>query len=345
MPTDMNTLINDIAHAERIPDAALGKLMAHVAALAPRIEALARRRIEGGWLYPSEDNLLFYGLFVLAASRERSFWPTWLELARQPEDILQCLFGDGAVQSVAAITLGLTEDDADKIGELIESPDLCDDARAGFVAALARLMCEERFPRSRFIDLIDKLAVMEGTANDGHCKWCVEDAIVLGGIAERMDLLEQLWTTDAFSVWRDIDKSDARERIQAAAANPSELSRFDEDGIAAPRHPIDGLRWLKRIEEHGPDPTDEVALTWREREWLASFLQGGAMPADTMSFEEFDGFFHALVIGPDLIMPSEYLPEIWGDGPEFEDAAQLRKVMELLQRHWNAIAVSSNATF
>jgi hypothetical protein len=270
MPTDMNTLINDIAHAERIPDAALGKLMAHAAALAPRIDALARRRIEGDWLYPSEDNLLFYGLFVLAASRERSFWPTWLELARQPEDILQCLFGDGAVQSVAAITLGLTEDDADKIGELIESPDLCDDARAGFVAALARLMCEGRFPRSRFVDLIDKLAVMEGTDNDDHCKWCVEDAIVLGGIAERMDLLEQMWTTDAFSVWRDIDKSDARERIQAAAANPSELSRFDEDGIAAPRHPIDGLRWLKRIEEHGPDPTDEV---------LSPGVKGNGLPA------------------------------------------------------------------
>src|SRR5690606_25202559 len=33
-----------------------------------------------------------------------------------------------------------------------------------------------------------------------------------------------------------------------------------------------------------------------------------------------------------------YLKEIWGEGPVFDDESQVRKVMALLQRHWNAIA-------
>jgi uncharacterized protein len=86
-----------------------------------------------------------------------------------------------------------------------------------------------------------------------------------------------------------------------------------------------------------------VALDWREREWLAAFLKGETMPAGSMNFEALDGFFHALVIGPDLVMPSEYLPEVWGEGPVFEGSEQLQKVMTLMQRHWNAIAARRSA--
>jgi hypothetical protein len=32
--------------------------------------------MQGNWLFPTEDNLLFYGLFVLAAAREHRFWQT-----------------------------------------------------------------------------------------------------------------------------------------------------------------------------------------------------------------------------------------------------------------------------
>lgn len=84
MTTGMNALINDIANAERIPDAALGKLMAHAAVLAPRIEALAPRRIEGDWLCPTEDNLLFYGLFVLAAAKETGEAPNEQNHCKSP---------------------------------------------------------------------------------------------------------------------------------------------------------------------------------------------------------------------------------------------------------------------
>ncbi|UPT63825.1 MAG: UPF0149 family protein [Hyphomonadaceae bacterium JAD_PAG50586_4] len=338
MPKDLESLIKDVAHADRLPEAALRALVPHAAALTVRLKAVARRRMEGEWLYPEEENLLFYGLFVLAAARAHDFWPTWIELLTCSDDGLDGLFGDGAAMSIRDITLGLVAEDVVAVAELAAGLEVSAEARAGLVAALARLTCEGRYSRRRFVALIDALAALEGTDDDDRCKWCVEEAIVLGGVSERRALLEQLWTTSAFSIWRDVDKQEALERLGEAAADPTDMARFDEVGVAAPVDPSDGLRWLKAIERHA-DPADFVdALSWREREWLASFLRNDAGPEDAMNFERLDGLFHALVLGPEIVMPSEYLREIWGEGPVFEDGNQAHKVMTLLQRHWNAIA-------
>ncbi len=341
---DFDTLIKEVGNADRVPDAALAALVPHVAELTPKLEALARRRIQGEWLFPVEDNLFFYGLFVLAAAREHSFWPTWIELLTVSDDGLEGLFGDGATMSIRAITLGLIGDNAEPVAELAETVEIASDVRAGLVEALARIMCEGICPRERYVALIDRLASIEGTADDDRCKWCVSDAIVLGGVGERAELLDGLWRTEAFSVWNGADKAEASQRLAAAIAHPSNLTRFDEDGIAAPKSPADALRWLKSIEKHNNE-TDHIAgLSWRERERLEAVLQKTDPLDEGMSFEEIDGFFHALVIGPDLVMPSEYLHEIWGEGPVFESEAQVHEVMGLIQRHWNAIAARTAAT-
>src|SRR4051794_9355653 len=62
-----------------------------------------------------------------------------------------------------------------------------------------------------------------------------------------------------------------------------------------------------------------------------------------MNLEQLDGFFAALICGPDLVRPSEYLPEIWGGGEMADEEAfssrqQLKNFLDLVMRHWNAIA-------
>jgi len=61
-----------------------------------------------------------------------------------------------------------------------------------------------------------------------------------------------------------------------------------------------------------------------------------------MNLEQLDGFFAALICGPDLVRPSEYLPEIWGGGEMADEEAfasqqQLKDFLDLVMRHWNAI--------
>src|SRR3954466_739496 len=61
-----------------------------------------------------------------------------------------------------------------------------------------------------------------------------------------------------------------------------------------------------------------------------------------MNLEQLDGFFAALICGPDPVPPSEYLPEIWGgvmaDEEAFASQQQLKDFLDLVLRHWDAIA-------
>jgi uncharacterized protein len=65
-----------------------------------------------------------------------------------------------------------------------------------------------------------------------------------------------------------------------------------------------------------------------------------------MNLEQLDGFFAALICGPDLVHPSEYLPEVWGGGEMADEEAfasqqQLKDFLDLVMRHWNAIAAAA----
>ena len=61
-----------------------------------------------------------------------------------------------------------------------------------------------------------------------------------------------------------------------------------------------------------------------------------------MNLEEVDGFFAALICGPEAVLPSEYLPEISGgdtsDDPVWESKEEFEEFFQLLMRHWNSIA-------
>ena len=65
-------------------------------------------------------------------------------------------------------------------------------------------------------------------------------------------------------------------------------------------------------------------LTEAEFDRLTEFLKGCA-GGKAMNVEELDGFFAALVAGPEVAMPSQYLPEVFGgegsDSHEFGSLA------------------------
>ena len=55
-------------------------------------------------------------------------------------------------------------------------------------------------------------------------------------------------------------------------------------------------------------------LTEAELDSLEAFLeQSKAASPENMDLEELDGFFCALIAGPELVPPSEYLSEIFSD--------------------------------
>lgn len=77
-------------------------------------------------------------------------------------------------------------------------------------------------------------------------------------------------------------------------------------------------------------------LTDEEFERLANFLD--SIGPTTMNLETLDGYFAALIAGPDMVMPSEYLPPIWGEDFSFDSDDHASDILDLLMRHWNTIA-------
>jgi uncharacterized protein len=64
--------------------------------------------------------------------------------------------------------------------------------------------------------------------------------------------------------------------------------------------------------------------------------------SDAMLVSELDGFLAGLLVCPDLIMPSEWLPLVWGGdeetAPTFENARQAEQLVGLVMEHYNATA-------
>jgi uncharacterized protein len=61
-----------------------------------------------------------------------------------------------------------------------------------------------------------------------------------------------------------------------------------------------------------------------------------------MNLDEFDGFCAALHCAPEMIPPSEFLPELWGgedrlDYEAFEDKQQAEDSLHAIMQHWNNV--------
>lgn len=85
-------------------------------------------------------------------------------------------------------------------------------------------------------------------------------------------------------------------------------------------------------------PDDPVARLEELDELLA------ALPGEPMVASELDGFVAGLLVCPTLIMPGEWLPEVWGrpteedDAPVFETEQQAQEIIRLIMAHYNAVA-------
>src|SRR5450759_3002480 len=82
-------------------------------------------------------------------------------------------------------------------------------------------------------------------------------------------------------------------------------------------------------------------LSDEELEELQQFLLSEAVSDEAMLLDTLDGYLTAIVIGPATILPSQWLPGVWGesgdDAPEYESIEQAQRILELVMRHMNGI--------
>src|SRR5215471_18012836 len=80
-------------------------------------------------------------------------------------------------------------------------------------------------------------------------------------------------------------------------------------------------------------PVDKVDL-----EALGRFLMSDHSSPSSMMLSDLDGFLTGIAIGPELVLPSEWLPLIWGgEAPEFADENEAKAVLGAIMSRYNEI--------
>jgi uncharacterized protein len=79
----------------------------------------------------------------------------------------------------------------------------------------------------------------------------------------------------------------------------------------------------------------------RRLKLLEKKLASLPIDSDAMLLSELDGFVAGILVCPDLIMPGEWLPLVWGGedtAPIFATAEQAEQLISLVMEHYNATA-------
>lgn len=86
--------------------------------------------------------------------------------------------------------------------------------------------------------------------------------------------------------------------------------------------------------------TLETPLSAAELGELEAFLMSGATPDECMDIVTLDGFLTGLIVGPELVPPSLWLPVVWGgtNEPVFESSQQAQRIIGLVLCRMNVIS-------
>jgi uncharacterized protein len=86
---------------------------------------------------------------------------------------------------------------------------------------------------------------------------------------------------------------------------------------------------------------NDLPMSEAELDRLSELLDSDLTPEDCMDISMLQGYLTALLIGPDLPDPDEWLAAVWGEGPQarhFAVRAEADEVVDLVVRFYNELA-------
>lgn len=82
----------------------------------------------------------------------------------------------------------------------------------------------------------------------------------------------------------------------------------------------------------------ELSVDHVDLEALDSFLTSDRSSPESMMLSDLDGFLTGIAVGPELLLPSEWLPLIFGgEPPEFADEAEAKTILGTIMGRYNEI--------
>lgn len=83
-------------------------------------------------------------------------------------------------------------------------------------------------------------------------------------------------------------------------------------------------------------------LSDKEFDQLDQLLLSDDVPGDAMTMDILHGYLTAIVIGPEVVPMSEWLPKVWGEDSTFHfgDEKEAKRILQLIIRFMNEIAIT-----
>jgi uncharacterized protein len=345
--------------AQGRPDTVLKDAVSHAGEIAPAVIDVVEQAAAGVYLMPKQQNLLFWGMHVLAAARRTELYRPLMRLLRQcPEDDLDQLLGDAITQS---IVVSVCDGDPGPLLQACADQSVDAFVRWNLLTALARLTFDGIIAREAAEEFLDRFEREPLAKPDDHAWQGWQDAISLLGLEDMRERLRAGW--ESGRILHDVADREYFENQLTLAQNlaPGDASLFVRARAGPIADPVVALAWLPTGEEtaarqsakskaSGFDPAAAVALDDGEIAWLDGFLarkQVAESQAAPESIEQVDGFFCALLAGPDGACADEFIPAIWSDNalpdngtrPLYDSEEQAEYVETLLNRHWRTISL------
>ena len=318
--------------ARGVPKAALKAATQQPETIAPAVIACMERAAAGIALLPREESLVFYGIHALAAARHAAAFPAFMGLMRLPGERLDMLLGD-AIGSSAGLMLGLCNGNVTALVHFLADPMPDGIVKWSAFQAFARLVCEGLLPRDEALALLARFRTSDTDPDDPYWRGWADAMIMLGAVDAIDDIVARV---NGFEPrpYSPGAIAKLRAEMEAAAANPGDMARFDRQHIAPLNDAVAALDW---VDDDSDSFDEERAL----QSWLSGFLDSDEVPSTAMGIEELDGFMTGLAVLPVPVPPARYVPLVWndpsGDAMQFESAEKAALVTRILHAYPDAL--------
>lgn len=249
----ISDLLRAVLRDDPLTSGVLAALVARIDEAAPPLRELLAKAARGRPLSDDDATLLFYGLHVLGAGRDRQSFAPLLQLLRRPTEEVEDLLGDGFGESLPRIAAGLFDDDADALLVAAVDPRIDEFARNGLLCAAAFLTFDGRIALQRMHDFLDRFED-ETPPPDGDFGWAGwVQAVTHLGLRDLLPRVERVFAADRLPErlmeWRHVEQD-----LRDAERAPFDSERFTSAGLGYADDLDETLRWTECFDSAPEQP-------------------------------------------------------------------------------------------
>lgn len=233
-----------VATESELPDFAVGICTLRIEESAPKLRAVLLRAADGEPLSDDECLLLFRGVHILGAARDREACQPLLRLLGRPFGEVDVLLGDAITESLAKIVTGVFDGDTDSLFALITDASIDGFIREALFGAATFLAWERRIDRDRFREVLVRF-YEQRPAEDGDQAWAGWlQAISLHGLRDLVPLVDNAWRENRLpEEW--VDRPEFDNDLAAAERSPDDIDRFTQNNLGYIEDALVALDWTR----------------------------------------------------------------------------------------------------